>query len=288
MRNQRPIAFITGATSGIGKEFAVRFAEKGYDLIITGRRKNELRNVAATIQSQNPVRVKILTGDLSCRSYRNRLCRKILDTPEIEVLVNNAGFGIDHAFHMIGIEDIRSMVDTHTMAVAELIHAILPSMLKKRRGTIINVSSLAAFTPGFSRSIYLGTKSFVHYFTEALGAEISSFGIRVQSLCPGMTFSDFHRNIDDPESMKKIKRLPFMSPEEVVSQSLKSLDKGHILCIPGFINKLLYILAKIVPTQIARRLSVFEKEEPVPIVHEIPGSTEVKYDEIFCSLKPAC
>ena len=79
-----------------------------------------------------------------------------------------------------------------------------------------------------------------------------------------------------------------MSPEEVVSQSLKSLDKGHILCIPGFINKLLYILAKIVPTQIARKLSVFEKEDPVPVVHEIPASEELRPDEIFCSLKPAC
>ena len=133
-------------------------------------------------------------------------------------------------------------------ATIELIHAVLPGMIKRRRGTIINVSSLGAFIPGLTRSLYLGTKSFVHYFTEALSAEISPFGIRVQSLCPGMTVSDFHRNICYNEMEKSKRQLPFMTPEEVVSSSLRSLEKGCTLCIPGAINKLFYIVAKLLPT----------------------------------------
>ena len=163
MENNRPTAFITGATSGIGKEFACRFAENGFNLIITGRRKLELEHVAKAISTDYRIKVTFIIGDLANQRYRQKLCNRIKEAGDIDALVNNAGFGIDQSFYTIGIDEIRSMILTHTLATVELIHAVLPGMIERRRGTIINVSSLGAFMPGLTRSMYLGTKSFVHY-----------------------------------------------------------------------------------------------------------------------------
>ena len=262
MENTRPTAFITDATSGIGKEFARRFAASGYDLIITGRRYPELKKVADTIEAEYPVRVKFTINDLADGQYCQQLCEEIKANGNVEILVNNAGFGINHAFHMTCIEEIRSMIFTHMVATVELIHAVLPGMMQHGTGTIINVSSLAAFTPGLTRSIYLGTKTFIHYFTEALGTEINHSGIKIQSLCPGMTMSDFHRNICDDKFRKKMHLLPFMSAEKVVAKSLNALDKRWILCVPGAWNKLFYILARLIPTRLLMKISGFRQEEP--------------------------
>ena len=287
METKNPIAVITGATSGIGKEFASRFAEKGYDLVITGRRKIQLKEVAKSISSQSGIHVEVSTGDLSNRLYRQRLCTRIRALGNVDVLVNNAGFGINQAFQKTGIDEIRSMIDTHTVATVELIHAVLPGMTGRRRGTIINVSSLGAFIPGFTRSLYLGTKCFNHYFTEALSTELVPLGIRLQSLCPGMTTSDFHRHIHDGNLEKKMGLLPFMSPEDVVSTSLKSLDSGRVLCIPGAMNKVLYLLAKILPTQVLMMLSGFRKEETAPAPVGNPVIVPMKIHGLDVSLSNA-
>jgi short-subunit dehydrogenase len=193
---------------------------------------------------------------------------------EIDVLINNAGFGIDHPFHGNSLGDIRSMISTHILAVSELTHIVLPGMMRRRRGTIINVSSLGAFTPGLTRSLYFSTKSFVHYFTVSLFMEVRSFGIKVQSLCPGMTRSNFHRNLQKEELEKKFGLLKFTTPEEVVFQSLKTLEKGWVLCIPGTANKLFYIIAKCLPSRILMRIATFRNKEhpmnlkdyPVPVL----------------------
>ena len=287
MKNSRSMAIITGATSGIGKEFACRFAAAGHDLIITGRRTLELRKVAEDLSSQYRVDVEVMTGDLADGRYCQELCEKIKRAGNIEVLVNNAGFGIDHAFHAIGIEDTRSMLYTHMIATVELIQAVLPGMIKRGSGTIINVSSLAAFTPGFSRSLYLGTKAFIHYFTEALFTEIGQFGIRMQSLCPGMTVSDFHRNTQRENFEKKMSLLPFMSPEQVVSTSLNALKTGWVLCIPGFWNKLFYISAKLLPTKVLMRISGFRKEMQDRLPEEIPFMKRADHERTAVALKHA-
>jgi uncharacterized protein len=276
METKRPIALITGATSGIGKEFAFRLAASGYDLIITGRRETELNNVADSITSEYKARVEVIAGDLAGRQYRLRLCRRAIRADDIDVLVNNAGFGIDHEFQTISIDEIRSMIFTHMLATVELIHAVLPGMIKRHSGTIINVSSLAAFIPGFSRSIYLGTKSFVHYFTEALSTEIGTFGIRLQSLCPGMTVSDFHRNCSEKPG-KGMHLLPFMTPNEVVTKSFRSLEMGYTLCIPGACNKMLYLIARLLPTRLLMKISCFrrEKHDPFRDFSFVPSSPPV-------------
>ena len=280
METKNKVAFITGATSGIGKEFACRFAGKGFDLIITGRRKQILAEVASVISSTYGVNVEIMTGDLCDSRYRDRLCKRIMDAGNIEVLINNAGFGIDREFYGIRLEGIRSMIGTHALATAELIHAVLPGMIARGTGTIINVSSLGAFIPGFTRSLYLGTKSFVHYFSEALSAEIRHFGIKVQSLCPGMTESDFHRGISDPGRNKKMHLLPFMRPEKVVSASLRSLEKEWLFCIPGAYNKLLFALASVLPPRLLILLAGFQHDRQQTVENGIPCSAPTR--QVLC------
>ncbi|TSA25639.1 MAG: SDR family oxidoreductase [Bacteroidetes bacterium] len=265
MENNGSTAIITGATSGIGKEFACRFAEKGYNLIITGRRKSELKKVAKAISTDYRVDVQVIIGDLADQQYRQELCNRIKEACDIDALVNNAGFGIDQSFYTIAIEEIRSMILTHTLATVELTHAVLPGMIERRRGMIINVSSLGAFMPGLTRSLYLGTKSFVHYFTEALSTEVRPLGIRIQSLCPGMTRSDFHRNMQNEKLEKKLRLIPFMSPEEVVNTSLVSVEKGRIFCIPGAINKLFYFIAKVLPVRVFMQIAGFRKEDALEL-----------------------
>ena len=262
METQHLLAVITGATSGIGRSFAYKLAEKGYDLILTGRRKKELETVAENISDAFRVKVEILIGDLSNAMSRKEISETIKSAKKIDVLVNNAGFGIDHAFHRIGLEDVRSMIMTHDLASIEFIHAALPGMMRQRRGIIINVSSLGAFIPGFTRSLYLATKSFIHYFTKALQMEVYPYGIRLQSLCPGMTYSDFHKRARKNDNNSSIKTLNFMSPDRVVDISLKSLRTGNVVCIPGILNKIMVILSKMLPGKLLRMLSRFRIEEP--------------------------
>ena len=287
MKALNSIAFITGATSGIGKEFANRFAASGYDLILTGRREPELKQVAEAISNEHHVKVEIMIGDLTDSNYCQALCERIKQAGNIEVLVNNAGFGIEDVFHMIKIEEIRSMLCTHMMATVELIHAVLPGMIRRRCGTIINLSSLGAFTPGFSKSLYLGTKAFIHYFTEALLPEVHKYGIRLQSLCPGMTVSDFHRHIKDETYRKKIHRLPFMLPEEVVARSFKALKRGVVLCIPGVLNKLLYLISRLLPIRVLMLISGSGKEQPEMRTKQIPVVELQHHHPMVFALKKA-
>jgi short-subunit dehydrogenase len=271
METQKLIAVITGATSGIGRSFAYNLAEKGYDLILTGRRKLELENVADNICESFKVNVEVIIGDLANSNCRSVISNRIKSASNIDVLINNAGFGIDRSFYRIGLNDIRSMMITHDLAAVEFIHAALPVMMKRGQGNIINVSSLGAFIPGFTRSLYLATKSFLHYFTKALSMEVYPYGIRLQSLCPGMTYSDFHERARKNDQNGKIKSLNFMSPDRVVEMSLKSLKNGNVICIPGKLNKIMVIIAKALPVKVLRLLSRFRLEKP---------ETEIPYKDI--------
>jgi uncharacterized protein len=261
MKTQHLTAVITGATSGIGKSFANKLAERGFDLILTGRRKEELQHVATDISETYHVNVETYIGDLTDTKCRSEISARI-KTAGIDVLVNNAGFGIDHAFHNIGLADIRSMIMTHDLAAVEFIHAALPGMIRQRKGIIINVSSLGLFFPGITRSLYLATKSFLHFFTKALSIEVYPYGIRLQSLCPGMTYTDFHERARKNNQNGKIKSLNFMSPDRVVEISLKSLKNGNIICIPGNLSRLMVLIVKALPIKILRYLSRFRLEEP--------------------------
>jgi short-subunit dehydrogenase len=244
---------ITGATSGIGREFAYNFARMGYDLIITGRRKNEIFVVASALRKKYGVRVDVILADLSERNDLQRLLRFIKNKKNIEVLVNNAGFGFSEKFAHDQINNQLKMLKVHVTAPLLLIHKVLPQMIRQRKGSIINVASLAAYAPNSANTMYTSTKSFLTNFTESLFMDLNQYGIRVQCLCPGFTQTDFHCNLTLRKDLVKNHFINWMDPADVVKYSLHCLETGKIICIPGLANRIIVSVISILP----RRLYYF-------------------------------
>lgn len=245
--SSRKLAIITGATSGIGKAYAEYFAAREYDLLITGRRRELIHRVAEDLKNSYPVNVDVVIADLSKNGDLSQLLQILGKQKNIEVLVNNAGFGMDSRFSEDELDHQMAMLKVHVDAPVRLIKKVLPVMMENRKGIIINVSSLAAYMPAASNAMYTGTKSFLKNFTESLHLDVMNYGIKVQCLCPGFTRSDFHRNHSmAPEGMKQ-SLIRWMKPTEVVDYSIYCLNKEQVICIPGFINRVLSVLSVIVP-----------------------------------------
>ena len=246
---ERKTACITGATSGIGAAFAKRFAKQGYDLIITGRRKEKIESLSNTLSKENKINVEVIIAELSDDKKLDLLTEKIKKIKSLEILVNNAGFAKDIFFHKEDFSTHKVMLKVHNLALIKLCHAVLPNMISQGRGRIINVSSLLAFTPAPNNAMYSATKSFVKLFTESIYLELQGTGVKVQALCPGMTRTDFHERMGfDKNTFYKDKgMLKAMTPEEVVGISLQYLEKDKVICVPGGNNKLSRFLLKVLP-----------------------------------------
>jgi len=246
---ERKTACITGATSGIGAAFAERFARQGYDLILTGRRKEKIESLSNTLSKENKINVEVIIAELSDDKKLAFLTEKIKKIKNLEILVNNAGFAKDNFFHREDFSTHEVMLKVHNLALIKLCHAVLPNMVSQGHGKIINVSSLLAFTPSPNNAIYSASKSFVKLFTESIYLELQGTGVKVQALCPGMTKTDFHERMGfDKNTFYKDKgMLKAMTPEEVVAISLKYLEKDKVLCVPGRNNKLSRFLLKVLP-----------------------------------------
>ena len=248
-------ALITGASRGIGEAYAYRFAQLGYDLILTGRAEDLLQEVAFRISQQYPVEVETLTIELADDNDLERLTLKIREYEDLHVLVNNAGFGSGTYFREEDFDDVDRMIKVHVRAPLKLIHAALPGMTAKNGGIIINVSSLGGKTPFPKSSVYSATKSFIRIFSETLHLETRNSNIFVQTLCPGFTKTHFHSRLGkNGTHMEKNGFIRWMTPEQVVEISLNSLSKDKVICVPGFWNKLLWVTAGILPRRIYYRL----------------------------------
>lgn len=250
---ERKKALITGATSGIGLAFAERFAGRGYDLIVTGRRAKIIQAAAGDIARRHGVSVTVILAELSDEKGVRKVLNAIRKADRLDVLVNNAGFGLDKIFHKDTIERHVMMIDVHVTAAVRFVHAALPGMLARGQGTIINVSSLGAFIPGPFNAIYGGTKAFLNIFSESVAIELGHRGIRMQSLCPGFTSTDFHMQMGIEEDIKKkVKR--WMRPEDVVDRSLKDLSRGKVICIPTFRGRMLRNFLDALPRKLYYRI----------------------------------
>ncbi len=250
--NGRKKAVITGATSGIGAAYAQGFAEMGYDLIITGRRRNIIESVAGEIEKKFGVKVNGVIAELSNERDVDMLVEQIKKVCPVDVLVNNAGFTTKGFYHEEDIVEQEKMVLVHVIAMMKLTHAVLPGMIERKTGTIINVASLQAVTPMSLSTTYGSVKAFMKNFSMSLHCEIKGYGIKVQCMLPGFTRTDLGRGIGvDMNSIKDKTTRKWMRPEEVVSTSLRGLKKKNsVLCIPGVGNKIAYVAAKIMPERL--------------------------------------
>ena len=226
---KRKVALVTGASSGIGAVFARRLSEQGFDLILVARRRERLERLASELAG-----AEVLVADLAVDADLRRVEERIAAEPDLECLVNNAGFGSQGRFREAGLEVQDRMHRLHVIATLRLTHAALGVMLARARGSIINVSSVAGFLHNPFSVSYGATKAWINSFTEALYVELKSAGspIRIQALCPGFTVSEFHDVLGIDRSV--IPRSLWMSAEEVVETSLRSLEQDKVIVIPGW------------------------------------------------------
>ncbi len=234
-------ALITGATSGIGAEFARQLAAQGCNLVLVGRREEQLRALAAELAQQHGITADVLLAELATEAGVAAVEAKIAALPRLDMLVNNAGFGFEGTFAQTDIQPHLDMIHVHILATVRLTHAALPGMLKRKAGAVINVSSVAAYLPyPGGATTYNATKAYLNMFSRALSAELHASGVKVMVLCPGFTLSEFH---DRPglESFNRADypRFIWLSAQQVVSTALRDLRRGKVVCVPGWMYQLL-------------------------------------------------
>mgnify|MGYP000035337134 CR=1 FL=1 len=239
---------ITGASTGIGYEFAKIFAKHNYNLILVARNLERLQKVKNELQT-NSINIHIIAKDLSISSSVDEINQELMDKNlNVNILINNAGFGFAGPFYELDLKSQLDMIQVNVNSLVKLTGLILPSMIKNGYGKIMNVASTAAFQPGPYMAIYYATKAFVLSFSEALYAELSHKGISVTALCPGPTRTEFQTRAGiEHINLFRTKFLPYMSAEKVAQIGYKGLMKGKRVVIPGLFNKLGTIAVRFVP-----------------------------------------
>lgn len=238
-------AFITGASSGIGAEFARQLACDGYHVALVARRKERLHDLAGELQENYGVGVDVLVADLTQDDDLQRLETYISQLQFLDLLVNNAGFGMRGKFIENDISKHITMIQVHDIASVRLSWAALSGMLARDQGGIINVSSVSALVP-IGNITYGSTKAFQVVFSETLQKELYGTGIHIQALCPGYTYTEFHDRQDlEGFQHSRVPKALWTSTEQVVSESLTGLTKGKVVVIPGRINRMYARLGRI-------------------------------------------
>jgi short-subunit dehydrogenase len=241
---------ITGASSGIGRALAYEFARHGYDLVLVSRNLLSLEQVQKDIVDTFSCRVEVFSYDLSEGGAAKNLYDDVLQRGiVIDVLVNNAGFANFGVFTHNDWENEEDLLTLSVVTVSQLCHLFGGEMVMRRRGHVLNVSSIAGFIPGPLMATYYASKGFEILFSEALACELKQFGVQVSVLCAGRTATEF--KIKGYMGEKEASRLlPKMSPEKVAHIAYQELFKGTVVIIPGFVNKVQVFLVKFIPRSI--------------------------------------
>lgn len=251
--SQEMYTLITGASSGIGECFAHALAARKHNLALVARSKEKLETLASRLGSEHGVKTVVLVSDLSAPGAAAVLAEQLRARQlAVDLLINNAGFGGRGEFWGLPLDRQSEMVRLNVVAVMVLTYLLLPAMIERRAGAIINVSSTASFQPVPYTAVYGSTKAFVTSFSLALAEEVRPYGIRVVTLCPGGTRTNFFVAGD-----YKRRSLPggLQSPEEVVEAALGALDRKGGLVVPRFFNKLSVFVQRFVPRQAVARVA---------------------------------
>ncbi|MBI5949553.1 MAG: SDR family oxidoreductase [Chloroflexi bacterium] len=250
--SDRGVALVTGASAGIGAAFADRLARQGYGLVAVARRGDRLEALAGTLAAGHGTRTEVLVADL-CAPGDLRRVEERAAGHDITLLVNNAGFGTFGPLSGLDADREEEEIALNVTALVRLTRAALPGMLARKRGGIINVSSVAAYQPGPFNATYAATKAFVNSFTEAVHEEVRGSGVTVQTLCPGFTHTEFQGRAG--VNTRQIPERAFQTPEQVVDASLAALRRGRAVCIPGLHNKALATVSSKSPRALVRRVA---------------------------------
>jgi len=242
----RKVALITGPTAGIGHEFAVQLAHRGYDLVLVARNAERLEEVAREV-SKRGAAAEIIVADLSKRVDLKKVERRLAKSP-VDLLVNNAGFGHKHPFLDNSVDDETAMLDVLVTAVLRLSHVALTGMVARGSGGIINVSSVAGQVP---RGTYSAAKAYVTRFSEWADLTYRDQGVRVMALLPGFTKTEFHERIE--VSRDSAPKWMWLEAPDLVRDALSDFDKGKRVSVPSLRYKALATVATYTPSSVLAR-----------------------------------
>lgn len=239
------LCIITGASSGLGRTYAKKFAQDGYNLLVIARRKERLEELKSQLSA---VQVEVQQVDLVDEHSLDSLCKKIRNLPQISVLINNAGFGRTELLENSDPRVLNNMCQLNMIAPMKLSLAAYEVMRGQKRGKIINVSSVMAFQPSPTMACYGATKAFLSSFSTAFAVEAKEHGVQVFTQCPGPVSTEFHLSAGLSE---KIPALQAATTEDVTEHLVQSLKGSSKIIVPGFKNKALILLSKILPNKVS-------------------------------------
>lgn len=251
----RPIALVTGATAGIGAAFARQLAATGHDVILVARDRDRLDAYATQLRDAHGGRVDVASADLStmdgCEEVEARL-RSTTDVP-IDLLVNSAGYSLNRSFTRSTVDDEERLLRLNVTAVMRLTHAVLPSLLERRRGGVINVSSVTGFAAVMPGSTYPAGKAWVTNFSESIGLATRPLGVHVMALCPGYTRTEFHQRAGIDTT--KTPGWMWLDADDVVRAALRDFARGKFVSVPDWRYKTTVFGIRHLPWVLSRRVA---------------------------------
>ena len=245
-------ALVTGATAGIGASYANLLAKEGFDLILVARDLPRLNQVAKELTKRFGVKTQCIKADLTKPSQLAKVEKRVADSKKpIDILVNNAGFGIKDSFTVSNLDKEQELLDVLVTAPMRLTHAVLPVMIKRNTGIIVNVSSVASFIAG---GTYSAAKSYLTVFSESLHTELRGTNVKISALCPGFTRTEFHSR--GRMKMTALPKFMWLDSDKLVSKSWKHANANRAISIPGWQYKILSAIARNAPRPIVRKVGM--------------------------------
>ena len=249
----RPVALVTGASSGIGAAFARQLAARQHDLVVVDRDREGLESLVKETAAHD-VEAECMVVDLGVSDQLAVVERRLSDpVRRVDILINNAGFSSSGPFHELSLDEQMRQIQVNVVAVVRLTHAALSTMVPRRGGGILNVSSVEGFLPAPGNATYSATKAYVTSFTEAVHEEVASVGVRVTCVCPGLTRTEFleRAGVD----FSGLPGFLWMDPDPVAKAGLNCLDRNQALCVPGPHNRVAVEFLQLAPRAIVRRMA---------------------------------
>jgi short-subunit dehydrogenase len=259
---RRPLSLITGASSGIGAEFARQLAALGHDLVLTARRTERMEALAVELRAAHAVDITVLPFDLADPSAPQRLCEALEQRGlQVDWLINNAGYGVPGTFVANDWKTHADFLQVLMTAPTELAWRVLPGMRERGHGRIINVASLAGHVPGpAGHTLYAASKAYLIKFSQSLCLENQAAGVHVSALCPGFTWSEFHDVTGTRDKMNKLPGFMWLTAAEVVRQGIVAVERGDAVYIPGRVNRTIKRVVQLMPDRLAMWLSARESK----------------------------
>lgn len=245
----KKVALVTGASAGLGVEFARQLSKRGHRLVLAARRKERLEELAKELGNARAVEIDLSKAGASAKLMADLKAAG----EEVDVLVNNAGFGLIGRFAELDAKRLRQMIDLNVGTLNDLCRAVAPEMIKRKSGAILNVASTAAFQAGPNMAVYFATKAFVLSFTEALHEELKPHGVQVSCLCPGPTRTEFG-DVAGFGGNGLFDRVAMESPD-VVKAGLAGLEKNQAVIVPGLANKITAASTRFAPRSVVRKIA---------------------------------